>query len=188
MLAGLMLQFRLEGMLAIGDVGLVAGGIDEGVCGSGFPARVFFGETEIAAVRAEKDVARQALEHFEFLAVVLGDLRIGTVGNQLVAGIDVGAANDDDMEGATVFRLIEGPGGRAFGVARGKVRGQARAAKAYLLAVVQNAVDLCRREVHGLVGRVLEVVFAARLDHGDIRIHDFILRAGRRLISALPAQ
>src|SRR6185369_15101820 len=107
----------------------------------------------------------EPLQNLKLVTIVVGDLRIGFVGNELVAGIDVGAADNDDVEGAAVFSLIEGPGRSAFRVARSEVSGQARAAKAYLLAVVQNAVDACRREVHGFVGSIFEVAFAARLDH-----------------------
>src|SRR6478752_10748440 len=149
-------------MLTICDVGLVASGIDKGVVVAGFPAQIFFGEAEIAAVCAEEDVAGELLQNLEFVAVVVGNLRVGFVGNELVAGIDVGTANNNDMEGAAVLRLIESPGCCAFGVACGEVSLQARTAKAYLFAVVQNAVDVCRREVHGIVGCVLEVALAAR--------------------------
>jgi hypothetical protein len=46
-------------LLAIGDVGLVAGGIDEGVLVAGLEARVLGLQVEIAAVRAEEDIAGQ---------------------------------------------------------------------------------------------------------------------------------
>ena len=85
-------------------------------------------------------------EHLEFVPVVVGDLRIGLVADQLVAGIHVGAADDDDVQGSAVFRLIERPGGGALGVAGGQVRGERGAAERHGIAVVQHAVDLRRRE------------------------------------------
>ena len=96
----LLREFGFEGLLAVGDVGLVAGGVDEGVAVAGDEALIFFGEVEVAAVGSEKDVAGEALEDGESAAVVGGDLRVSGIVDELVAGIDVGATDDDDVEGA----------------------------------------------------------------------------------------
>ena len=67
-------------------------------------AGVFLFEVEVAAVRAEENVAGQALEHLRTaVLIVVGDLRIGLVADQFVAGDDVGAADDDDVEGLAGF-------------------------------------------------------------------------------------
>ncbi len=96
--------------------------------------------------------------------VVGGDLRIDLVADELVAGIDVGAADDDDVERAAGFGFVEGPGGGALGVAGGEVRGEHGAAEANRVAVVEDAIDVRGREVHDLVGGVVEVGAAAGLD------------------------
>jgi hypothetical protein len=66
-------------------------------------------------------------------------------------------------------------------VAGGEVGGEDCAAKGHRVAVVQDAVDMGRRKVHvGLVA-VLEVGFAARLDDGDVGVHDIVFGAGELL-------
>ena len=66
------------------------------------------------------------LEDFELVSIVGGDLGIGLVVDELVTGIDVGAADDDDVKRAAILLLVESPGGGALGMAGGEVRGQRR--------------------------------------------------------------
>src|SRR5450755_3310231 len=95
---GLTAQCRFESLLVAGDEALVARGVDERIVVSAFPAIVFLLQSVIAAMRAQKYVARQALEHFKTVLVVGGDLRISVVPHQLVARIHIRTANDDDMQ------------------------------------------------------------------------------------------
>ena len=168
-------------MLAVGDVSLVAGGVDEGVFVAVLEARVFLFHVEVAAVSAEEDVAGKILEDLKLVAVIGGDLGIGLVGDEFVAGVDVGAADDDDVKGATVFDFVEGPGGGAFGVAGGEVRGEGDAAEGDVIAVVEDAVNMRGREAHGFIGRVMEVGRATRLDDGNVLRHDVVFGAGETL-------
>src|SRR5271163_2109558 len=63
-------EFGFEGLLAVGDVGLVAGGIDKGL----FVAAAFTGvlgeHVVVAAVGSEEDVAGEGFEGAEALRVV----------------------------------------------------------------------------------------------------------------------
>src|ERR1039457_2549759 len=105
-------QFLVESLLALGDVGLVASGIDEGVVIACLPFWVLGGEAEVGAVGAEEDVAGKSVEDGEAALVIRGDAGIGLVADQLVAGIDVGAADDYDVEGTCIGlvgrRFVEG--------------------------------------------------------------------------------
>ena len=123
------------------------------------------------------------------MAIVGGDLRIGLVVDELVAGIDVGAADDDDVKGAAVFLLVEGPGGGALGVAGGEVRGERGAAEGDRVAVVKDAVDLRRREATSFYRQRN----GSRLWPPDSTTETSCAITSyfapvRRLISALPAQ
>ncbi len=128
-------------------------------------------------MRAEEDIAGQVFEDGKAALVVRCDLRIGLVAGELVAGIHVGAADDDDVQDATVLFLVHRPGRCAFGVARSEVRGENRAAEAHRVAVVQHAVDVSGRELHGMIRAVLKIGFAAGLDDRDVGIHDGIFGA-----------
>src|SRR5208282_3954929 len=108
-------------------------------------------------MRAEEDVTGETLKHSELMAVIGGDSGIRRVAHKLVPRIDVGAADDNDVEGAACFRLVEGPGGSAFGVARCEVRGENCAPERDRIAIMQGAVDVRRREAHRLVVSVVEV-------------------------------
>jgi len=175
---GLLFQFSFKSLLAIGNVGAVAGGIDERVAVAGFEARVFLRESEIGSVRAQEDIAGQALEHLELMAVVVGDARIGRIAHQFVAGIDIRTANDDNVERAPTLFLIKSPGGGSLGMAGGPMRGQHRASERDLVAVVQDAIDVRGGKPKSLVGRVVEVGPSAGLNHGDIAIHHFVAGVG----------
>ena len=113
---------------------------------------------------AEEDIARQLFQNSEAVTIVRCDLGILRVVHQLVTGIDVGAANDDDMKSAAKFGLIEGPGCGALGVAGGEARRERNSAERNGVAVMQDAVDMRGREVHGFVVGVMEVGCAAGLD------------------------
>ena len=77
------------------------------------------------------------------MTIVVGDFRVSLVIYKFVAGVDVGAADDDDVEGSSALLFVEGPGGGAFGVSRGEVRGKGGAAERDGVAVVKNVVDFC---------------------------------------------
>ena len=72
-------QFGVEGLLPFGDVVFVAGGIDEGIGAARFHSRVFVEKSEVGAVGAQENVARQGFEDAPHAFVVAGDLRIGFV-------------------------------------------------------------------------------------------------------------
>jgi hypothetical protein len=104
-------EFGFEGLLALGDVALIAGGVNEGigkgVWVSGLLAGGHAGElgqhVEVDAVRAEEDVAGKGFEGAEALLEVGGHLRILGVVDEVVAGVDVGAADDDCVQALAVF-------------------------------------------------------------------------------------
>ena len=146
----LALQFRLESLLALGDVLLVAIGIDECVMVAGLPALVFLLHSEIPAVRAEKDVAGERFQHLELVAIVARDLRVGGVANQFVAGIHIGAADDHDVERLPALFLIEGPGGGALRMAGRLVGSENGSAQRNRVPIVEHAVHARGRETTGL--------------------------------------
>src|ERR1035441_3810647 len=104
------LQLRLEGPLPVSNVTLVALWVDEGIMVAALPAFILLFQPIVTAVRAEKDVAGQALEHLKAMRVVAGDMRVSLVVHQLVAWICIQAAYDDHMESAAGFGFIQGPG------------------------------------------------------------------------------
>src|ERR1039457_404405 len=174
----LALQLSLECALAVGDPGLITGWIDEGIAVSSFEAGILGGEPEVGSMRAQENVAGQGVEHLKAVPVVLGDARIGLVADEFVAGVHVGAADDYYVESAARFGFVHCPGCGSLGVAWGEVGGEDGAAEAHDVAVVEDAVDMCWREVHGGICAVVEVRFAAGLDYGDIGVHDVILGSG----------
>src|ERR1700739_156601 len=122
--AHLLFQFFFEGLLALGGVGFVSIGIDEGVLVTILEVVVLLQHAEVDAVGAEEDVAGKVFENFELVLVVGGDLGIGLVADEFVAGIYVGAADDDDVKQAAAFLFVQRPGGGPLGVAGGQMRGQ----------------------------------------------------------------
>jgi len=159
-------------LLAFGDVALVAGWIYKSDGVAGLFAGKFAEQVEVAAVGSEEDVAGQGFEGAELLGEVGGHLRIRRRVDEVVAGEDVGTADDDGVQAAAAFLHWEGPGGAAFGVAGGLVGGEDCFAEGDLFAVMEGVVDLCGRELHGGVGSELEIFFAAGLDCGDVGVHD----------------
>ena len=155
-------------MLAFGDVGFVAGGVDEGVFVAVLEALVFLVQAEVAPVGAEEYVAGKLAKDLELMAVVIGDLRVRFVVDEFVAGVDIGAADDDDVEGAAVVLLVKGPGCGALGVAGGEMRSERDTAERDGVTVMKSSVDLCGGEPHGPVVGVVEVVAASRFDHGNV--------------------
>jgi hypothetical protein len=121
-------------------VRFVAGRVHEGILVSGFPALILFFQSEIAAVGAEENIARQALQHFEAVLLVAGDLRIFLVAHQFVAGIYIRTADDDHMECLAALGFIHGPGGSSFGVTGSEMSDQHGAAKFHFVSVVQLAI------------------------------------------------
>jgi hypothetical protein len=63
-------------------------------------------------------------------------------------------------------------------VAGCKVRDQNGASKSYFIAIVQNAIYLCRRELRVWPIAVLEIELAAGFDFGNVCVHHHVLGAG----------
>ena len=112
-------EFCLKGLLAIGDVVAVAGGIDKGLFVPGTFAGVLGEHVVVAAVGSEEDVAREGFEGSEALRIIGGHLGVFGIVDQVVAGVDVGAADDDGVQGFAAFFNLHGPGGTSLGVTGG---------------------------------------------------------------------
>src|SRR5262249_38330765 len=131
------------------------------------------------------DIAPELLPDGEGMLIVFSDSRVAFRASESVAGIDVGAANDYDVvdflgSGGAVFRL-HGPGGAAAGVTVGLVRDKRSATQGDLLAIVEHAIDFCRRiQILG-DGAIVEVLFAAGFDDRDICVHHHVFRPGQLL-------
>ena len=82
------------------------------------------------------------------------------------------------MEHAAVLGFVESPCGGAARMAGCQVRSECDAAEADGAAIVQNAIDVNGRIVLVGIGTVLEIGATARLDDGDVAVHDVILCAG----------
>lgn len=93
--------------------------------------------------------------------VVLGDLGIRCVADELVAGIHVRAADDDDVVGLPAVVHLHRPRRAALGVSRREVRDEHRAAELHLIAVVEDAIDLRGRVERGRRVAIVEVALAA---------------------------
>ena len=139
--------------------------------------RVLRFHVEVRAMCAEKEVARQGFENTKRALVILGDRRIPSVANQLVARIDVRTSDDHRVVRLATIADCERPGRAALRVAWSEVRDQHDVAELYLVPIVQYAIDAHRRVSHGRVVAVLEVGAAARFDHGDVSVHDHVARA-----------
>src|ERR1035441_2028702 len=136
------LQLRLEGPLPVSNVTLVSLRVDEDGAVSSLPALILLFQPIVTAVRAEKDVAGQALEHLKAMRVVAGDMRVSLVVHQLVAWIHIRAAYDDHMECTAGFGFIEGPGSGSSGVARCEVRCEDGISQLDRIAVVHHTTPL----------------------------------------------
>src|SRR5579863_902225 len=124
MAARLTFQFRFKSLLAVGNVTPVAVGINECVALAALPPFVLRLQIEVSAVRAKEDVAGQGFEDSKLVAIIVRDLRIGRVADKFVAGVHIGAADDDDMQGFSGFRLVHGPGCGSLGVPGGFAGGE----------------------------------------------------------------
>ena len=129
-------------------------------------------------MRAEKYVAWQFLKDRKATFVVRGDLWIDLVADQLVARVDVGAADDHDVQKTTALGLVKGPGSGSPGVAGRKVRRENGATQTDRVAVVKDSIDVRGRVAIGLLSAVLEVCSAARFDDRNVASHYVILGAG----------
>ena len=98
-------------------------------------------------MRTEKDVAGELVKDGKAALVVRGNLRIGPVADEFVTGIDVWAADDDDVQKAAILGFVQRPGGGSFGVAGGEMRGEYRATERNCAAVVKNAINVRGRIV-----------------------------------------
>ena len=91
------------------------------------------------------------------------------------SGIDVPAADDDDVDELALVGSAEGPGGASAGVAWSFVRDQHDAAQLDAIAIVEDAIDMGGRiEVVGIE----EVLCAAAFDNGNVGVHDHVFRVG----------
>ena len=89
-------------------------------------------------MRAQENVAGQGVEHLKTVPVVLGDVGIGVIADEFVAGVHVGAADDYYMESAARFGFVHCPSGGSLGVAWGEAGGEDGAAEAHGVAVVED--------------------------------------------------
>lgn len=129
-------------------------------------------------MRAEKNVASQLVEDRKATFVVFGNLRIGSVADQLVARVHIWAADNYDVEKLTAFRLIESPRRGSPRVAGSEMRGKHCAAEIDGVAVVEDAIDVRGRVVVRFLRAVLEVGPAAGLNNRYFSGHDVVFSAG----------
>jgi hypothetical protein len=167
-----------KGLLGIGYVALVAGGVDEGVGFAGSETGGFGEHVVVAAVRAEEDVAGQGFEGVELLLEVGGHLRIFGIVDQVVAGEDIGAADNDGVVALAVFVRDESEGGAAPGVACGLAGYERGAAEFDRVAVVEDASYFGGGVKHGFLMAEGKVCAASGLDVGDVGVHDHVFSAG----------
>ena len=91
---------RRGSLLLLRDVGAVAFGVDERVCLGPLLELARTSRPCRSSRRARRGTRRRAaLEHLERLGEVVGDFGIVLVVDQPIAGVDVGAADDDDVVG-----------------------------------------------------------------------------------------
>src|SRR5580698_7333792 len=171
-------KFGLEGLLTLGDIALVACWVDEGVGVAGLFAGEFAEEVEVAAVGSEEDVAGQGLEGLELTGVIGGHLRVLGVIDEVLAWIDVGAADNDGVVTLAAIFQDCGPGGAAFGVARSFMGGEGSVTEGDRFAVVEDAADFGGRIKELCALAKEEIGFAAGLDYGNISIHGHVFGAG----------
>src|SRR5262249_18836069 len=96
------------------------------------------------------------------------------VTGQLVPGVHVRAADDDDVVGLATLTGLPRPGGTAPGVTGCATSRQGHVAESYRVAVVEHAVDRARLPARPVV----EVLtFAPRGDHPVVASHHVDLRA-----------
>src|SRR4051812_2691309 len=101
-----------KGLFLQVHVSFVAVGVEEGVGGAG--EAVVLGEhVVVVAMGAEEDVAGERFQDGESLGEVGGDFGVVGIVDEAKAGIDVGAADDDDIVGFSGVGRFPGPGGAA---------------------------------------------------------------------------
>src|ERR1043166_2556316 len=122
----------------------------------------------VAAVRPQEHVARQALEHLERSREILRDPQVLLVADELVARVDIRAADDDDVVFLPPIGDLPGPRRATARVAWRQSCHQRDAAELDLFLVFEDAIDLARRPA---VGRVLVLPLAARCDHVVVAAH-----------------
>ena len=180
----LFLQSGFEFRLVSREVLFIASGIEEDLRAVLGEARQLILEVEIAAMRAEENVARERSQHAEGAREILRDARVrrrlaGSV-DEVEVRPEAHAADDHDVAqligGLAGHMDGKGPGGAAAGMARGLVSREHGAAEIDDLAVVQNSVDVCRRVGRHRAGRSEEVGAAAALDDLGVALHDHVLR------------
>ena len=170
----LLRQFLLERLFPFGDIRLVSRGIDEGVGAAGGHLRQLVLQIEVRAVRAKKQIDRQALEQGKRLHVVAGDLRVvPLVAHEHVARVDVRAADDDGVQRTAAVGHLHRPCRAAGRVTGCEACGELRAAEFDRIPIVQHAIDLRARPSR-----------CGAFDCGHIGVHDHQLRAGLRLDDA----
>lgn len=84
------MQVGFERLLAAGSVSFVALGVDECVPVAGLPSHILLYQPEITAVSTEENIAGPAAKDLETMLIVGGNLRIGPVSDEFVAGVTLG--------------------------------------------------------------------------------------------------
>jgi hypothetical protein len=177
----LLRQFRAERLLALSHITLVAIGINKWIWATLFHLCELRFHPVVISVGAQKYVARKRFQDAEHALVVGGNLRIERVVDELVAGVHVGASDDDHIVRLAAFFRLHRPRGRALGVPGGEVRGEDGVPEPDLVAIVEDAVHFCGL-VEGSCGiAVLEIPLPAGFDFGHVRIHHHILRTSQLL-------
>src|SRR5438093_3597685 len=98
------------------NVRLIAGRIDKWIRSAALHLFVLGLHSEITAMRAQKEITRQAFEDGEGLHIILCDLRIILVVYQNGTPIHVGAADNHRFQLASTLLHLHRPRGAAFGV------------------------------------------------------------------------
>ena len=125
-------------------------------------------------MRSQEDIAGEGLKGAEALLEVCRHVRIFGVVDEVVAGIYVRAADDDDVVTLAAFLRDHGPGGAALGVTGGFVSYECCLAQSDRFVVVEGVVDFGCGVEHFWSGAVLKICFAAGLDIADIGVHDHV--------------
>jgi len=174
-------QLRAKGLFPVGDILLVAFGINEGVGAFLTRARKLGSHSIVAAVCSQKNIARQRLQNVEGVCVVFGNSPVAGIVDEFVSGIHIRAAHDHDLVNLVVLADLHRPRCTAFCVAGCQVSGEHDLTEPDLISIMQNLVDSGRLEEH--VGRaaVLKVTAAAIFYYGHITRHHHVLCAGELL-------
>src|ERR1700745_4109734 len=95
----------------------------------------------IIAVSTQKNIARQQFQNRERFGKVVGDLRIIDVLDETIAGVNVRAADDDDLVAFAVVGGSPCPRGAAASVSGRAASNQSYAAELNGVSVIQDAID-----------------------------------------------